>query len=183
MKKSLNYLLILSVICLALTSVLCFSSIIFSDFNLFPVSSEVVENVNNAGEGNPGAGWYLLIVGGIGLGADLAMGFILIFILLFIPFFMNIFIIASQGIARLFQIGLEKNWKNTVSKVFTVISIIIQTLLCLLLLLILLTNLEISKILLFLALALNITSIVIFIKEFTKMIRVNINSTAEIINQ
>jgi len=141
-----------------------------------------MENVNNAGEGNPGAGWYLLIVGGIGLGADLAMGFILIFILIFIPFFMNIFIVVSQGIARLFQIGLEKNWKNIVSKVFTVISILIQVLLCLLLLLILLTNLEISKILLFLALALNVTSVVLFIKEFIKMNRVDINSNSVIIN-
>lgn len=169
MKKSLNYLLIISIICLALTTVLCFSSIIFNEFNLFPFTSEVAENFNNAGSDNPGAGWYLLFAGGIALLGDFAIGLVLVFSLIFVPFIMNAFVLIIQCVARLFQIGVEKNWKGTVGKVLTVISIITQILLSIVLLINLISNIPVSKILLLLAFAINVTSVVLFIREFIKM--------------
>lgn len=173
MKKSLNFLLILSIICLALISVLCFSSIVFNEFN-FPFTNEVAENFNNMEEGNPGSGWYLLFAGGVALLGDFTILFFFVFLLIFVPFVMNFLIVIIQGVARLFQIGLEKKWKNIVGKVLTVISIIIEILLCIILLFIFISNVQVSKILLFLALTLNITTVVLFIREFINMNKVNV---------
>lgn len=78
-------------------------------------------------------------------------------------------IVVSQSIARLIQIGTEKKWKNTTSKVFTYISIVLQVLVCLSLLFNILSNLIVNKILLVIALVLNIVCVVLFIKELLKI--------------
>lgn len=171
MKKSLNFLLILSIICFGITLVLNFCSIAFYEFD-FKITNEVIDNVNDV-KGNPGSGEYLIIAGTIGLFADFATGFAILFFLILIPFFMQIAIIIFQVISRLFQIGNLKNWKNTGSKVFTIISITVQILLCILLFFILFSNLKISKILMFISLTINITSVVVFIREFIKMNKIN----------
>ena len=78
-------------------------------------------------------------------------------------------IVVSQSIARLIQIGTEKKWKNTTSKVFTYISIVLQVLVCLSLLFNILSNLIVNKMLLVIALVLNIVCVVLFIEELSKI--------------
>ena len=184
MKKSLSFLLYLSMACLVLTAVLNFTSFVFDDFNLFPITNEVVENFNEM-EDNPSSGWYLILAGGGALLADFTIGIALVFILVFIPIMMNLLIIVFQIIARLFQIGAEKKWKNIVSKVFTVFSIIVQVQLCILLFFAVISEIQISKILLFISLAINITSVFFYSREFRKMNQKNIieNTTNNILAQ
>ncbi|MBQ7137049.1 MAG: hypothetical protein IJO43_03650 [Bacilli bacterium] len=167
MKKRLNFLLILSIIFLVVTIVLGFLAIRFDGFN-FPFLSKMSETFNNM-ENDPGAGWYLIFAGGAAILGDLALGLLLVWYIIFVPFIMNLLIIILQGIARLFQIGVEKDWKKIVSKVLTVLSIIIRILLCLLLLFISLLGFQVSQIILFILLAANIACVVLFIKEYIKM--------------
>ena len=173
MKKSYTKLLIIAIICLIGTCI--FSSLAMQVE--FSYTKQVGEEFNQMGTDNPGSGWYLLIGGGTALLADLAIALAYIMIL-GIPVLILFFILISQLIARLVQIGEEKKWKNTTSKVFTIISIVLQIILCTYQLFIIICEFEINKILLSLSLILNITSVVLFIKELRKM--KNINCDTEI---
>ena len=178
MKKSLNFLLVLSVICFGLTLILNVCSITFNEFD-FKITNGIIESVNDS-KGTPGSGEYFLIFGTLGILADLGLAFVILFLILGIPFFINGGIMLLQGIARIFQIGIEKNWKNIFSKILTIISIIMQIFLCILFLFCLISNLNISKILLFLSFAINVVSVVLFIKEFIKISKTN---KQEVLNQ
>ena len=167
MKKSLNSLLVWSIIFMVITVILGFFAMRFDGFN-FPFLSKVSETFNGM-ENNPGSGWYLIFAGGAALLSDLALGFLLVWYVIFVPFLLNLLITSLQGIARLFQIGVEKNWKNIVSKSLTIISIIIKIILCLLLLLVLFIGFQVSQIILFVSLCVNIVGVVLFIKEYKKM--------------
>jgi len=167
MKKSLNFLLILSIVCLIVTLVLNYCAITFNDFG-FQLTKQVANNVSEM-NGNPGTGEYLIIFGTLGLLADLAIIFVILILLLVVPFFTCVTVIIFQIIARLFQIGEEKKWKDIVSKVFTVLSIIVETIGCIVLICILISNLEVSKFLLFVSLVANIMVLVLFIREFIEM--------------
>ena len=171
MKKSFTKLLVISMICAILSFALCIFSIKTNNFN-FSTTKEVVNDVNEMGSDNPGAGWYFLWAGGTAAMVDMAIGFAYLFLIILIPGFMLFIIIVSQCIARLVQIGEEKNWKNITSKVFTYISMTLQFLLVLVLIFDLVSNLSVNKILLVLALTLNISSIVLFIKELLKIKKV-----------
>jgi len=164
MKKRVNFLLILSIVCLTLTTVLCFFSVIFEDFN-FPATSIVMDNVNNASENDPGVGWYFLLAGSTALTIDILSGFAIIILLVFLPISISLLVVILQTLARLFQIGNNKKWKDITGQILSIISIIIQILLCNVLVFNLLSNFSVSKILLFLALFINITSIVLFIRQ------------------
>lgn len=168
MKKTFTKLLIISIICAIISFTLCLFSVKSNSFN-FSTTNQVVDEVKEAGSDNPGAGWYLLLAGGTAAMADIAIGFAMIFLVLLIPGFMLFIIVISQGISRLVQIGEEKNWKNTTSKVFTYISIVLQILLVFVYIFNLLSNLNFNKFLLGLALTLNVASIVVFIKELPKI--------------
>lgn len=168
MKKSYTKLLIIAVICLIVTCV--FSSLAIEvDFNY---TKQVGEEVNKMGIDNPASGWYLIIGGGTALLADFTI--LLVYIMILgIPILTLFIIVISQLIARLVQIGEEKKGKNTTSKVFTIISIVLQIILCTYQLFIIICEFEVNKILLSLALILNITSVVLVIKELRKMKKIN----------
>lgn len=168
MKKSYTKLLIIAIICLIGTCI--FSSLAMKVD--FAYTKQVGEEFNEMGTDNPGSGWYLLIGGGAALLADFATALAYI-IILGIPLVILFFIVILQIIARLVQIGVEKKGKNTTSKVFTTISIVLQIILCTYQLFIIICEFEINKILLSLALILNITSVILFIKELRKMKRIN----------
>jgi len=173
MKKSLNFLLILSIIVLVLTLVINVSSIVFNDFDLFPMTSEIVENVENSESGDPGAGWLLLFTP-FSIVGDFALAALLLVCVVIFPLWCCGIMIILQAAARLFQIGQEKKWKDIIGKVLTVISIITQVVLCIVLAFCLICNLDISKLLLFVSIIIHITSVVLFIKEFIKMNKTNI---------
>lgn len=176
MKKSYTKLLIIAIICLILTYVF-FSLVMKIEFTY---TEQVGEQLNEMGTDNPGAGWFLLFGGGTALAADFltALAYVII---LGIPLLILFFISISQIIARLVQIGEEKKGKNTTSKVFTIVSIVLQIVLCTYLLFIIICEFKINKILLSLALILNVSSVVLFIKELRKMKR--INTKVEIVEQ
>lgn len=178
MKKSYTKLLIIAIICLIGTCI--FSSLAMQIE--FAYTEQVGEELNEMGTGNPGSGWYLLIGGGTALLADFAIALAYI-IILGIPLLILFFILISQIIARLVQIGEEKKGKNTTSKVFTIVSIVLQIILCTYLLFIIICEFEINKILLALVLALNITSVVLFIRELKKMKKLNANDEIEVIEE
>jgi len=178
MKKSLTKLLIIAIICLIVTCI--FSSLAMKVE--FAYTKQVGEEFNEMGTGNPGSGWYLLIGGGTALLADFAVALLYI-IILGIPVVILFFILVSQLVARLVQIGEEKEGKNTTSKVFTIISIVLQIILCVYQLFIIICEFEINKILLSLALILNITSVVLFIKELRNMKKLNTEIKAEVIEE
>lgn len=167
MKKRYNFLLFLSSIGLVLTAVLCFSSILFEDFN-FNAFNAFIDNVNNSSKDDPGLGWYILLAGGASLAVDILTGFAIAILVVFIPVGLQLGVVLLQVLARIFQTGNAKKWKNVTSQVLTIISILVQLLLCYVLILNIISNFDVSNILLFLALALNIASIVLFIKELVK---------------
>lgn len=168
MKKTFTKLLIISIICAIISFVLCMFSVKSNSFN-FSTTNQVVDEVKEAGSDNPGAGWYLLLAGGTAAMADIAIGFATIFLIILIPGFMLFFIVISQGISRLVQIGEDKKWKNTTSKVFTYISIILQIFLSFVYIFNLLSNLKFNRLLLGLALITNVANIVVAIKELIKI--------------
>lgn len=176
MKKSYTKLLIIAIICLIGTCI--FSSLAMQVE--FAYTKQVGEEFNEMGTDNPGSGWYLLIGGGTALLADFAITLAYI-IILGIPVLILFLIMILQLIARLLQIGEEKKGKNTTSKVFTIISIVLQITLCTYQLFIITCQFEMNKILLSLACVLNITSVVLFIKELRKMKKINV--VAEIIEE
>ena len=167
MKKIYNKLLIISIICAIISFALCFFSTINSGFD-FTTTKGVVNDVNEMGSDNPGAGWYLLIAGGTAAMAEFAAGIAKLIIVILIPSLMLFIIMISQCIARLVQIGEEKKWKDITSKVITYISIVLQILVCFVLIFNLLSNLSFNKILVFISLVLNIVCVVLFIKELVK---------------
>ena len=180
MKKIFSKLLIISIICAIISFVSLFFSCINYEFS-FSATKEVVDEFNEVGEDNPGAGWYLLIAGGTATMVDIAAGIANFIIIILIPSFMLFVIMSSQCIARLVQIGEEKQWKITTSKIFTYISIGLQVLLCLVLIFNLLSNLKFNRILLFLVVILNIVSIILFVKELTQIKKYQQNENSEII--
>lgn len=171
MKKSLIQLLIIAIICLIVSGLLIRLSM--NEYS-FVLSEQVREEFNEMDKDNPGAGWYLLIVGGTAFTTDLILTFAYI-IFLGIPILILIIIVISQIISILIQIGKQKKWKNTTSKVFTIISIVLQILLCLYILFIIICGFMVNKILLALMLALNIISVALYIIELKNMKNFNID--------
>lgn len=179
MKKSLTKLLIIAIICLIISGL--FIRLSMNEFT-FTFTEQVKEEFNEMDKDNPGAGWYLLIVGGTAFTTDLFLAFAYA-ILLGVPLLTLIIIVLLQIIARLMQIGEKKKWKDTTSKVFTSISIVVQILLCVYLLFIMICGFMINKLLLALVLALNITSVVLFIKELRKVKKNNTENKTEVIEE
>ena len=166
MKKNLLKLLVIAILCAIITLFFCFCSIKYN--SSFTTTEQVINEVNE-GIDSPGAGWYLLFTGRTAVAMDFAMAISIMIFTLIIPGFLLFMIVVSQSIARLIQIGTEKKWKNTTSKVFTYISIVLQVLVCLSLLFNILSNLIVNKMLLVIALVLNIVCVVLFIEELSKI--------------
>lgn len=128
MKKNLLKLLVIAILCAIITLFFCFCSIKYN--SSFTTTEQVINEVNE-GIDSPGAGWYLLFTGRTAVAIDFAMAISIMIFTLIIPGFLLFMIVVSQSIARLIQIGTEKKWENTTSKVFTYISIVLQVLVCL----------------------------------------------------
>lgn len=166
MKRNFTKLLIISIICAIITFSCCFFSNKYMDYNFFSITEGIVNDVNQMESDNPGAGWYLLIFGGGSLITEFGIVLLYFIFVIVIPGFILFIIMASQGIARLVQIGNEQKWKNTTSKVFTYISLVLLILFCLELLFVISI---LKNILLLIALILSIVCVVLFIKELKEM--------------
>ena len=177
MKKILTKLLITSILCAIISSALCFFSIPSSNSKTSRTNQKLNEILSEDDIDDVEGYSYILEISGSIL-ADVAEGLVYAFILL-IPSAILFIIIISQVISRLVQIGDEKNWKNTLSKVFTYISVVLQGILCITLVLYMLSSLNLNRVLLFLNLILNIGCIVFFIKELAKIKKVSIEGSYE----
>lgn len=112
MKKNLLKLLVIAILCAIITLFFCFCSIKYnSSFTSFTTTEQVINEVNE-GIDSPGAGWYLLFAGGTAVAIDFAMAISIMIFTLIIPGFLLFMIVVSPSIARLIQIGTEKNGKT-----------------------------------------------------------------------
>lgn len=166
MKRNFTKLLIISIICAIITIFFCFISIKYIDYHPFSTTEGVINEVIQKGSGYPGAGWYLLFAGGTALFIDFGFMLTCLAFVILIPAFIWFLVIVLQGIARLMQIGIEKKWKNTTSKVLTYISMSILILLCLELVYMIFV---LNNMLLVIALFSSIVGVVLFIKELKVM--------------
>lgn len=166
MKRNFTKLLIISIICAIITFVCCYFSGKYMDYKFFSITEGIVNDVNQMGSDNPGAGWYLLIFGGGSLITEFGIVLLYFIFVIVIPALILSLVILLQVIARLFQIGNEKEWKRTTSKVLTYISMSFQILLGLELLSMIFA---LNNILLAIALISSIVGVVLFIKELKVM--------------
>jgi len=165
MKKNLNKLIIISLISIFIIFILGCLAVKFSDFNLFSLTSNLFKEDKAAG----------VLLFPVTILADLGLIIFLGFILLVIPTGTTIIIFINQCIARLFQLGKEKQWKNTTSKVFTILSTSILIILVVTLSFVFLISLNLILLLL---MSVIIVDIVLFIKEMKL-----INQTLDIIEK
>ncbi len=163
MKKNLTKLTIISIVCGIVSIMLCYFTIKYISSPSFEESYEEV--VNEIGD-DSGVGKLI----GIPIAGVAKLGIVIlgVFILL-IPSAIIFIIILLQIIARLMQIGNEKKWKNTTSKILTYISMVIQIFLSIILLFYIFSNLKVNKVLLIIAFIINVICIITFIIELKKI--------------
>lgn len=173
MKRNFTKLLIISIIFAIIITIIntgfCLGAINNTDYEPFSTTKGIVNEVNQLGSDNPGSGWYLLVAGGTSLFAEagIILSYFIIFIVVVgIPAFILFLVIIFQGIARVFQIGTEKKWKNITSKVFTYISSVLLVLLCLVLFY---EFYALRNFLLFIAWILSLIFVIVFVKELIAM--------------
>lgn len=131
MKKICNTLMILSIIFGIIIMALCFIPL---EFISGSYTGELLEKTSEM-HGAPGSGELFAIVLPFTLASDFTKFILLTIFNILIPGATLLSVIILQVSARLFQIGENKKWKNIVSFILTVVSImIISTLLFTLLL-------------------------------------------------
>ena len=167
MKKSYNKLLIISIAFSVVIMVICYLSAKMPQLTFTQEAIDKVHQMNGA----PGSGEFLLITLPITLLADFGSIFAIFIFNILLPGTTLLSIILLQIIARLFQIGDEKRWKNITSFIITILtSVTILSLLYILLMCI--------GALKYLAIMLGIVMIVLFIIELIKIGK-NINKASE----
>ena len=145
MKKIFTKILIISIICLLASMIMCYFSAIF--IGTTAMENDVEKSIYrqkldilNAEWKMPSSGnaiklhSYILTIPILALetGFETFENGILIFMLIaVIPIIILGIITILQIIARSIQIGKEQEWKNLTSRMITIISIIIQIMLCL----------------------------------------------------
>lgn len=155
MKKLTNKLLIITFISSMVATIFFVLAVRFTDFTLFSITSSLFEESSEAG----------LILFPISFLADFAAIFMYFFLIFIIPCLGLSISVIMQIIARLFQFGEIKKWKNITSKVFSYISLSLLILLFLYLILIFLSTFNIF--LLFGTISV-LVGIVLFIREMIK---------------
>ena len=163
-KKNLIILTILLVITLILGLIFIFN--INSDFVM---TKTIFGNMSSIDGTNPGAGEFLLIslfVGGLTFLGELGLLIMTIFIYFLIPVGTNILLLIINAIARLFQIGKYKNWKNITTKVLLYFSIFLQGVLNIYLLFLSFSGFDLIYVVIYLMLIVNVMG---FIKTINNL--------------
>ncbi len=120
MKKSCNKLLIISIIISILIMFNCIIMIQLPNPSITETSIGKIQEMNGA----PGSGELLMITLPISILADFGTFFAILIFNIMIPGITLFNIIIFQTAARLFQLGEERKWKNIVSFILTVISVL-----------------------------------------------------------
>lgn len=177
MKKSLTKLLIIAIMCGILSMILCINSIKSSRSK----TEEVLNKIQNEEEISDVEGYAYIAETSSSMLVDIGESIGITIFVIIIPGFWIFIITVLQITARLIQIGEEKKEKIQQVKGIIITSIVIHVLLCLSLLFNIISNLAINKILVTIAFALNITSVVLFIIELRKMKKLNSEIKTEVI--
>ena len=113
---------------------------------------------------NPGAGEYLLLtlfVSGLTFVGELGLLIVILFLFLIVPVISSILFLLLSIIARLFQIGEEKKWKEITTKVIIYISMSLEALLSIYIAILSFTGFDLLYIPIYLMLITHIVSLVI----------------------
>ena len=175
MKKYYTLLLIISIIFGVISlSLLWFSPI--KNISKTDKSSQILNEIRNQEEINDPEGYAYIIkfIGSFAYDFGNAIGNGIFIIL--IPGFLLFNCFISQMVARLFQIGKEKNWKRITSNVFTYISMILEILLFFNLITVMIGRFHVNTILIILALLMNIICITLYIITIVKINKLSIES-------
>ncbi|MBO5352207.1 MAG: hypothetical protein J6J42_01705 [Lachnospiraceae bacterium] len=128
MRKLFGKLLIMTILVAVVTLSLCFASLNFNDsFEATKAMGDMAERSGN----NPGVGEFLGIFGTIAITSDVILTAYYFSMIIAVPFLLLAGMSVSQLLALLFQTGEERRWKLRTGKVFTVITTVLQVLLCL----------------------------------------------------
>ena len=129
LKRINKNFIIISAIVLSLTLVL---GLIFI-FNMnsdFVITKTILGDMTSSIDGNnPGSGEFFMVslfVSGLTFLGELGLLIIVAFMFFIIPVGANIVLLIINTIARLFQIGEYRNWKNITTKVLLYLSTILQ---------------------------------------------------------
>lgn len=151
--------LIMSGIVLTITFILGLV-FIFNINSDFALTKTIWGRMTSTVDGNyTGAGGYMfvsLFVSGLAFLDELTVLILVAFICFVIPVGVNIFILIINIIARLFQIGTNKNWKNITSKVLLYFSVVLQGILNIYLLFLSFSGFGLLYIVIYLMLMINI---------------------------
>ena len=165
----------MSLIVLAITLIM--GIVFISNTNLdFMMTRTVWADMTEGIDGDtPGGGELFLIsafVSGLTLVGELTLVLIIIVAYLVIPVLGNAFILINNLIARLFQVGQCKKWKNTVTKILLYISIVLQGILGVYILLLCFTGFGLVYIAIYLMLIINVFGFVKSIINNRKFMRI-----------
>lgn len=155
MKRLTNKLLLITFVSSIVAIIFFVLAVQFNDFTLFSITNSFFEESTEIG----------LILFPISILADFAAIFMYFLLILIVPGLWLLVSIIMQIIARLFQIGEMRKWKDVTSKVFSYISLSLQILLFLYLILIFIST---FNILLLFSIISVVVGIVIYIKEMVK---------------
>lgn len=170
LKKMSNKSIIASLIVLIITFILGLIFIKNIDFDFTATKTTVDELISNVDGNNPGAGEFMLISllvgGGLTFLGEVGLLLMTAFCYLVIPVCTNGIISIINIVSRLFQIGIDKNWKNITTKVLLYIATILQGILSVYLLILSFTGFGLIYILIYLMLAINVY---VFVKHILNL--------------
>ena len=165
-------MIIMMLIVLGVTFIMGLIFVFYTDHE-FLVTRTVWSTMTEGVDGDtPGGGELILIsafVSGMTFLGELTIIIIIIAMFLVIPVVVNSLALIINLIARLFQIGESKNWKNITTKVLLYVSIVLQGLLSIYILFLCFTGCGLVYITVYLMLIINVFGVV-------KNILNNINS-------
>jgi len=174
LKRINKNFIIISAIVLSLTLIL---GLIFI-FNMnsdFVITKTILGEMTSSIDGNnPGAGGLLILslfVSGLTFLGEIALLIIVAFMFFIIPVGANIVLLIINTIARLFQIGEYRNWKNITTKVLLYLSTILQGILNVYLLFLCFSGFDLLYIVIYFMLIVNIFG---FIKNIINLRNIKI---------
>lgn len=137
---------------------------VFNTEHEFLVTRTVWATMTEGVDGDtPGGGELILIsavISGMTFLGELTLVIIIIVMFLVIPIVVNLLTLIISLIARLFQIGESKNWKNMTTKVLLYVSIVLQGLLSIYILVLCFTGYGLVYITVYLMLTINVYGVV-----------------------
>lgn len=178
MKKIFTNILIITIICAIISSILCYISLRYygigsekseSVQTLQKLNNQLQNELENGGVSDVTGYGYLIAMPALSLVStgEAIMQFIFVIV---VPMFIEIILVLLQIVARLVQIGQDRKWKSTISKTVCIIAVILQIMLCveLLLAISIVNKAVLSMAVLTIVIIINIIGIIKIIRKLQK---------------